>query len=107
VLDNFCLSIQPNERIAIVVETGSGKTTIISLISRLYVIQEGSIQIDGQNIRDVTLSSLRRSIGVVLQEPFLFSEFVRYNLCYGKEASNSALINDNTSLISSLEASFP
>ncbi|MFX0080884.1 MAG: ABC transporter ATP-binding protein [Candidatus Hodarchaeota archaeon] len=93
VLDNFDLSIQPNECIAIVGETGSGKTTLISLISRLYDIQEGSIQIDGQDIRDVTLSSLRKSIGVVLQEPFLFSESVRYNLCYGKEASNEEIRN--------------
>lgn len=91
VLDNFDLSIQPNECIAIVGETGSGKTTIISLISRLYDIQEGSIQIDGQDIRDVTLSSLRKSVGVVLQEPFLFSESVRYNLCYGKEASDEEI----------------
>jgi ATP-binding cassette subfamily B protein len=93
VLDDFSLSIQPNECIAIVGETGSGKTTIISLISRLYDIQEGSIKIDGQDIRNVTLSSLRKSIGVVLQEPFLFSESVRYNLCYGKEASNKEIKN--------------
>ncbi|MFX1324940.1 MAG: ABC transporter ATP-binding protein [Promethearchaeota archaeon] len=91
VLDNFYLSIQPNECIAIVGETGSGKTTIISLISRLYDIQEGSILIDGQDIRDVTFSSLRKSVGVVLQEPFLFSESVRYNLCYGKEASEEEI----------------
>ena len=99
VLDDFSLSIQPNECIAIVGETGSGKTTIISLISRLYDIQEGSIQIDGQDIRNVTLSSLRKSIGVVLQEPFLFSESVQYNLCYGKEASNEE-IEEVLSLIS-------
>jgi len=99
VLDDFSLSIQPNECIAIVGETGSGKTTIISLISRLYDIQEGSIQIDGQDIRNVTLASLRKSIGVVLQEPFLFSESVRYNLCYGKEASNEE-IKEVLSLIS-------
>ncbi len=91
VLDDFTLSIHPKECIAIVGETGSGKTTIISLISRLYDIQEGSIQIDGQDIRNVTLSSLRRSVGVVLQEPFLFSESVRYNLCYGIEASNEEI----------------
>jgi ATP-binding cassette subfamily B protein len=91
VLDKFSLSIQPNECIAIVGETGSGKTTIISLISRLYDIQDGSIQIDGQDIRNVTLPSLRQSIGVVLQDPFLFSESVRYNLCYGKEASNEEI----------------
>jgi ABC-type multidrug transport system fused ATPase/permease subunit len=91
VLDDFDLSIHPNECIAIVGETGSGKTTIISLISRLYDIQEGSIQIDGQDIRNVTLSSLRKSVGVVLQEPFLFSESVKYNLCYGKEASNEEI----------------
>jgi ATP-binding cassette subfamily B protein len=84
VLDNFNLYINPNECIAIVGETGSGKTTIISLITRLYDIQGGSIEIDGQDIRSVTLSSLRKSIGVVLQDPFLFSESVRYNLCYGK-----------------------
>jgi len=99
VLDDFSLFIQPNECIAIVGETGSGKTTIISLISRLYDIQEGSIQIDGQDIRNVTFSSLRKSIGVVLQEPFLFSESVRYNLCYGKEASNEE-IEEVLSLIS-------
>jgi len=93
VLDDFSLFIQPNECIAIVGETGSGKTTIISLISRLYDIQEGSIKIDGQDIRNVTLQSLRKSIGVVLQEPFLFSESVRYNLCYGKEASNEEIKN--------------
>jgi ATP-binding cassette subfamily B protein len=91
VLDDFDLSIQPNECIAIVGETGSGKTTIISLISRLYDVQEGCIQIDGQDIRNVTLSSLRKSVGVVLQEPFLFSESVRYNLCYGKDASNEEI----------------
>ena len=91
VLDDFDLSIQPNECIAIVGETGSGKTTIISLISRLYDIQEGSIQIDGQDIRNVTLSSLRKFVGVVLQEPFLFSESVRYNLCYGKDASDEEI----------------
>jgi len=91
VLEDFNLSIQPNECIAIVGETGSGKTTIISLISRLYEIQEGSIRIDGQDIRDVTLSSLRKSVGVVLQEPFLFSESVRYNLCYGKDLSDEEI----------------
>ena len=74
-------------------ETGSGKTTIISLISRLYDIQTGYILIDGQDIRNVTLPSLRKSVGVVLQEPFLFSESVRYNLCYGKEASDEEIKN--------------
>ncbi|MFX1279242.1 MAG: ABC transporter ATP-binding protein [Promethearchaeota archaeon] len=93
VLDDLDLSIHPNECIAIVGETGSGKTTIISLISRLYDVQEGSILIDGQDIRDVTLSSLRKSIGVVLQDPFLFSESIRYNLCYGKEATNIEIQN--------------
>jgi ATP-binding cassette subfamily B protein len=91
VLDNFSLSIQPNECIAIVGETGSGKTTIISLIPRLYDIQAGSILIDDQDIRNVTFSSLRKYIGVVLQDPFLFSESVRFNLCYGKDASNEEI----------------
>ncbi|MFX0062679.1 MAG: ABC transporter ATP-binding protein [Candidatus Hermodarchaeota archaeon] len=91
VLDNFNLTIRPNECLAIVGETGSGKTTIIRLISRMYDPQEGQILIDHQDLRTLTLASLRQCVGVVLQDPFLFSETIRYNLCYGKEIPESLL----------------
>ncbi|MFX0114831.1 MAG: ABC transporter ATP-binding protein [Candidatus Hodarchaeota archaeon] len=91
VLHNFNLRIRPNECLAIVGETGSGKTTIIRLLSRFYDFQEGEILIDGQNIRQVTLDSLRRCVGVVLQEPFLYSESIRYNLCYSRDIPDKEL----------------
>ena len=71
VLDNFNLTIKPNECLAIVGETGSGKTTIIRLISRMYDPQEGQILIDDQDLQTVTLASLRQCTGIVLQDPFL------------------------------------
>ncbi len=91
VLNGFNLKIKPDECLAIVGETGSGKTTITRLLSRFYDYQEGEILIDNQDIREVTLSSLRQCTGVVLQEPFLFSESIRYNLCYGKEIPEDEL----------------
>ncbi|MFX0209086.1 MAG: ABC transporter ATP-binding protein, partial [Candidatus Hodarchaeota archaeon] len=91
VLNDFNLRIKPNECLAIVGETGSGKTTITRLLSRFYDYQEGQILIDDQDIRNVTLSSLRQCTGVVLQEPFLFSGSIRYNLCYGKEIPEDEL----------------
>jgi ATP-binding cassette subfamily B multidrug efflux pump len=91
VLDNFSLKIEAGETIAIVGETGAGKTTLANLIPRFYDIQGGSVLIDNQDIREVSLSSLRQNIGVVLQEPFLFSESIRKNLCYGREASDDEL----------------
>jgi ATP-binding cassette subfamily B protein len=93
VFKNFNLAINPNKSLAIVGETGAGKSTLISLISRLYDVQEGSITIDGQNIKDITLSSLRNKIGVVLQDPILFSESIRYNLCCGVDVPDEKLIN--------------
>ncbi|MFX0093767.1 MAG: ABC transporter ATP-binding protein, partial [Candidatus Hodarchaeota archaeon] len=91
VLENFNLTIQPNECLALVGETGSGKTTIIRLLSRMYDFQEGQILIDSQDIQILTLESLRQCIGVVLQDPFLFSETIRYNLCYGKKIPEERL----------------
>ncbi|MCY3413145.1 MAG: ABC transporter ATP-binding protein [Candidatus Heimdallarchaeota archaeon] len=91
VIEAFNLSIHPMEKLAIVGATGSGKTTLSNLISRLYEIQDGEISIDGQNIQDVTLQSLRGSVGVVLQDPVLVKESIRYNLCYGKDVSDDEL----------------
>lgn len=84
VIKGFNLSVRPGETIAIVGQTGAGKTSIINLLSRLYDVNKGSILIDGYDIRDVTLASLRRQVAVVLQEPFLFSGSIRDNLRYGR-----------------------
>ena len=85
VLDQFNLFIRPNEKIAIVGATGSGKSTIANLLIRLYEINEGCIVIDNQDIQNVTKESLRSTISMVPQDPFLFSESIRYNLCYAIE----------------------
>jgi ABC-type multidrug transport system fused ATPase/permease subunit len=84
VLRGFDLTIEPGQTVAIVGPTGAGKSTIASLISRFYDIQKGAILIDGHDIRDVTQSSLRRQIGIVLQEPFLFTGTIRENIRYGR-----------------------
>ncbi|WEV66530.1 ABC transporter ATP-binding protein [Bifidobacterium sp. ESL0764] len=76
--------IEPGKTIALVGPTGAGKTTIVSLLSRFYDVSEGSITIDGYDIRDVTLQSLRRQMGVMLQDTFVFSGNVRENIRYGK-----------------------
>ena len=84
VLKNATLDASPGQTVAIVGPTGAGKTTIISLLSRLYDIDSGSITIDGKNIYDLTRDSLRSSIGMVLQDTYLFSESVLDNIKYGR-----------------------
>ncbi|MBQ4252183.1 MAG: ABC transporter ATP-binding protein, partial [Erysipelotrichaceae bacterium] len=84
VLRNLNLEIRPGENLALVGESGGGKTTLSSLIPRFYDIQEGNIYIDGQNVRDVTLKSLRENIGIVQQDVYLFSGTVLENIAYGK-----------------------
>ena len=71
--------------LAIVGPTGSGKTTLVSLIPRIYDAAPGSVLIDGKPVREFPLESLRRQIGFVPQETFLFSETVRENIAFGKE----------------------
>lgn len=80
VLRNINLHIQPGQTVAIVGSSGAGKSTIINLLSRFYDIQSGSITIDGMNINDFTLSSLRTQIAVVLQDVFLFSDSIVNNI---------------------------
>ncbi len=84
VLENVTVDIKPGEMIGIVGHSGSGKTTLINLVMRLYDVDEGSIVIDGVNIRDISQTALRSQIGVVLQETFLFSGTVRENIAYSK-----------------------
>ncbi len=83
VLKNINLSISPGETIALVGPTGAGKSTIISLIARFYDVSGGHILVDGQDIRDIDLVSYRSKLGLVLQEPFLFSGTIRDNIRYG------------------------
>ncbi len=93
VLQNFSLNIQPGETLAIVGPTGAGKTTIINLLARFYELQEGTITIDGHNIQDVTLHSLHKQMGIVLQNPILFSGSIKDNIAFGHpNASLRAII---------------
>jgi len=93
VLHDISFHIEPDTKLALVGESGQGKTTITSLLLRLYEAQAGSITIDGQNINDVTQLSLRQNIGVVFQEPALFSGSIRDNIAYGRpNASQDEII---------------
>lgn len=84
VLRGVNFEAQPGQTIAIVGPTGAGKTTIINLIPRFYEVLEGSVTIDGIDVRDVTQASLRQQIGIVLQDSFLFSNTVMENIRYGR-----------------------
>src|SRR6202012_5943470 len=86
VLKNISFTIQPGQTVAIVGHTGSGKTSIISLLNRLYHIQEGEIRVDDVRIEDYRLAVLRKSIGVVLQDVFLFSGSVVDNITLRNDA---------------------
>jgi ABC-type multidrug transport system fused ATPase/permease subunit len=84
VLNNVTFTVQPGEKIAILGATGSGKSSLIYLIPRFYDIQAGNIRIDGTDIRQFKLASLRQQIGVVLQDVFLFSGTIKENIAFGK-----------------------
>lgn len=80
VLKDVSFTINPGESIALVGRTGSGKTTITNLINRFYKIQKGEILIDGININDINIRSLRRHIGIILQDPFIFAKSIKDNI---------------------------
>jgi ATP-binding cassette subfamily B protein len=84
ILKDFDAVIAPGETVAIVGRTGSGKSTLARLLTRFYDVDEGSVSIDGHDVRDLTLPSLREGVGVVLDEPFLFSVSIRDNIAYGQ-----------------------
>lgn len=93
VLENFSLKVNSGEMIALVGPTGAGKTTIINLITRFYDVKEGSVTVDGVDVRDFTLHSLRSEIGVLMQDPFIFKGTIMDNIRYGKpEATDEECI---------------
>ena len=88
VLHAVSFEAQPGQTVALVGRTGAGKTTIASLIPRFYDVTGGAVRIDGRDLRDVTRSSLRANIAIVLQEPFLFSGTIADNIGYGKQGAS-------------------
>ncbi len=93
VIKDMSFHAQPGQTIALVGPTGAGKTTMINLLSRFYDIQDGAVRIDGVDLRAYNKASLRRSLGVVLQDTFLFSESVMENIRYGRlEATDDEVI---------------
>ena len=94
VLKNINLKVARGSTLAIVGGTGSGKSTLVTLISRIRQAERGTVFIDGVDIQDIPLNILRSNIGVVEQEPFLFSDYLRNNIAYGVEASNEEEIRE-------------
>ena len=83
VLDGIDLELEPGRTVALIGHTGSGKTSLAALVPRFYDVDAGRVTVDGADVRDVTLASLRRQIGIVAQDPFLFSASVRENIAFG------------------------
>ena len=103
-LKNVSFSVKPGETIAILGKTGSGKSSIINLISRLYDVDEGIVTIDNIPVKDINLIDLRKDIGFVPQDPFLFSDSISNNIKFGKEnateeeiiiAAKKAVVHEN------------
>ena len=94
ILKNVSLHIKPGEKLALVGPSGGGKTTICHLIPRFYPLEHGSISIDGQDINDVTLDSLRKNIGIVQQDVFLFNGNFKDNIIYGNPSASMEEIID-------------
>jgi ATP-binding cassette subfamily B protein len=92
VLRDVDLTVRKGETVALIGPSGSGKTTLASLIQRLYPVTEGSISIDGMDIRAMTQRSLRAQVGVVYQDPHLFNDTVRANIAYGRPDATQAAI---------------
>ncbi len=84
ILEDFDLHVRQGETIALVGPTGAGKTTVINLLTRFYDVQEGSVTIDGVDVRDASLESLRKEVGVLMQEPFIFKGTIMENIRYGR-----------------------
>jgi ATP-binding cassette, subfamily B, bacterial len=94
VLDDFSLHLQPGETVAMVGRTASGKTTVSRLLPRFYDVDSGTVRIDGHDVRELSIASLRSKIGVVLDEPFLFSISIRDNIAYGRPSASLQEVRD-------------
>lgn len=93
VLNDVSFTVKPGETIALVGPTGAGKTTIVNLISRFYDVQQGNVYIDGYNVKDVSIESLRKQMGIMTQDNFLFSGTIKDNIRYGKlDATDEEII---------------
>ena len=88
VLEDFDLHVTPGQTIALVGPTGAGKTTVINLLTRFYDVDKGSVKIDGKDVRSVTLESLRKEVGVLMQDPFIFKGTIMDNIRYGRPSAS-------------------
>lgn len=102
VLKDVSFTINPGESVALVGKTGSGKTTITNLINRFYTIQKGEILIDGINIQDINIMSLRKHIGTILQDPFIFAKSIKDNIKLFDDVSDEK-INESVELASATD----
>ncbi len=92
VLKDISFKVKPRQVVALVGPTGSGKTSIISLVRRFYEVDQGRVLVGGQDVRDVTLESLGKTIGMVLQEPFLFTGTIEENIRYASNATHDEVV---------------
>ena len=99
VLEGLSFEVQPGERIALVGATGAGKTSVLSILTRLYDIQRGRIQLDGIDIRSLELTDLRRQVGVVLQDPFLFAGTIESNIRLGEARITTEQVQEAARLV--------
>jgi ABC-type multidrug transport system fused ATPase/permease subunit len=103
VLEGIDLELEPGRTVALIGHTGSGKTTLASLVPRFYDVTAGRITIDGLDVRDAKLTSLRREIGIVAQDPFLFSATVRENIAFGRPDATDGEVGEAAQLAQAAE----
>ncbi len=99
VLRRLSFEVQPGERVAIVGATGAGKTSVLSVLTRLYEIQSGRILLDGVDVRELALADLRRQVGVVLQDAFLFAGDIEYNIRLGESGISDERVREAARLV--------